>query len=203
MLDQRLVFLGALLSILGSARYSLQTIRGHTRPNRVTWFLWAAAPIIGFVAQLGGGVGLTSIMTLSIGLGPLMIFVASFVNPASYWRIGAVDVACGCVAVLALVVWLSLDNPALAVVFAVLADLVAGVPTIRKAWSTPATENPAVFVLSTVNAVITMLTIDHWDVATWAFPAYIAVLGSTLSVLVVARPGPRRREARAAAGATA
>ena len=49
---------------------------------------------------------------------------------------------------------------------AVLADLVAGVPTLRKAWSHPETENATVFVLSGLNGVITLLTIDTWTPST-------------------------------------
>jgi len=202
-IDGHFVILGALLSLVGSARYALQTVRGRTRPNRVTWFLWAIAPIIGFIAQLDGGVGLPSIMTLSVGVGPAIIFLASFVNPVSYWRIAPFDVACGLASVLALVVWLSLDDPKAAVVCAVLADLLAGVPTIRKGWSDPATENGAVFVLSAANAVVTLFTIDRWDVATWAFPVYIAAIGLTLFLIVQLRLGVSWRALRSDAVAPA
>lgn len=201
MIDGRFVILGALLSLAGSTRYAVQTVRGRTRPNRVTWLLWAVAPIIGFLAQLDGGVGLPSIMTLSVGVGPAIIFLASFVNRVSFWRIALFDVACGLASVVALVVWLSLGDPRTAVVFAVLADLLAGVPTIRKAWTDPATENGTVFVLSAANAAVTLFTIDRWDVATWAFPVYIAVIGASLFLIVQCRLGVRWRTRRPGYGA--
>lgn len=193
MIDGHFVILGALLSLAGSARYALQTVRGRTRPNRVTWFLWSTAPLIGFFAQLDGGVGLPAIMTLSVAVGPGIIFLASFVNPVSYWRIAPFDIACGLASVLALVVWLSLGDPSTAVVFAVLADLLAGVPTIRKGWSDPDSEHGAVFVLSAANAAITLFTIDRWDPATWAFPVYIAAIGASLFLIVQLRLGVRWR----------
>lgn len=196
MIDERFVILGAVLSIAGCGKYALHTVRGQAQPNRVTWFLWTTAPMIGFVAQLGSGVGLSSIMTLSVGLGPLIIFVASFANSASYWRISAFDIGCGLVSVAALVVWLSLDSPTVAVVFAILADLVAGVPTIRKAWRSPATETAVAYALSATNAAITLLTIDRWGVATWSFPVYIAALATSLFLIVQLRLGTRWRASR-------
>jgi hypothetical protein len=189
MIDPHFVFLGALLSLLGSASYALQTVRGKTRPNRITWFMWGSAPIIGFFAQLDKGVGLPAVMTLAIGVGPAIIFVASFFNPAGYWRLTRFDIACGIVSVAALVVWLSLDNPTLAILFAILADLMGGIPTLRKAWSAPETEHPSVFVWSAANATITLLTIDHWNVQTWAFPAYIVLICGILALLVLLRVG--------------
>ena len=191
MIDGHFVILGALLSLAGSARYALQTVRGRTRPNRVTWFLWAAAPLIAFLAQLDGGVGLPSLMTLSVGIGPVIILLASFVNPLSCWRIAPFDVACGLASVIALIVWLSLGDATTAVVFAVMADVSAGIPTIRKAWSHPATENGTVYVLSAANAVVTLFTIGRWDVATWAFPVYIAVSSGSLGLVVQMRLGLR------------
>lgn len=187
MIDPRFVWLGALLSIGGAARYAWLTLQGRTRPNRVTWFLWALAPGIGFLAQLDEGVGLPAVLTLSIGVGPALIFAASFGNRGAYWRVSRFDLGCGLVSLVALLVWLGLDDPTGAVVFAVLADLVAGVPTLRKAWQHPATEHPSVFVLGGLNGVIALLTIQNWDLATWAFPAYIAVLGTVLAVVVVGR----------------
>lgn len=187
MIDPHFVFLGALLSLGGSSRYAWQTIRGRTQPNRVTWFLWTVAPAIGFVAALDDGVGLPAVLTLSVGLGPAIIFVSSFANRAAYWRISRFDLGCGAVSLIALGVYLSLDDPTPAIVFAVLADLMGGVPTIVKSWRSPASENPAVFALSGANGVITLLTIDHWDVATWAFPVYIVVIGIGLSLLIVVR----------------
>lgn len=187
MFPAELVFLGAALSLAGSLRYVQLTLRGRTRPNRVTWFLWAAAPLIGFAAQLDGGVGLPAVLTLSIGIGPALIFLSSFVNRDAYWQVTRFDLGCGAVSVLALVVWLSLEDPTTAVVVAMLADLVAGVPTIRKAWREPGTEAPAPFLLAGGNGAIALATLDTWEVASWVFPVYIVVLGWGVTAVLVTR----------------
>lgn len=193
MIDPHFVILGAVLSLFGSTRYATATVRGRTSPNRVTWFLWGAAPIVGFLAQVDDGVGLSSIMTLSVGVGPLIVFASSFVNRQSYWRLSAFDIGCGCVSAVAIAVWVSLDNPAAAVVLAVLADLVAGFPTIAKAYRAPRTETPVPYLLAGLNGVITLLTLDEWRPQVWAFPVYIAVIGAGLFVLVQYRVGERVR----------
>lgn len=199
MLDPRFVLLGAALTLIGSSGYAVATVRGRTRPNRVTWFLWALAPLIGFTAQVDDGVGWPAVLTLSIGVGPAIIFTSTFVNRRSYWRITRFDLLCGAASVVALVVWLAVPDPEPAVVAAVLADLLAGIPTIRKAWTHPETEIATTFALGLANGTITLLTLDRWDLASWAFPAYLVALMATLLVCIVGRPGPRLAGARAEA----
>lgn len=177
MIDPRFVFLGAALSMVGTLSYALLTVRGEVRPNRLSWFLWAAASLTGFGAQLDDGVGLSAVLTFSMGAGPAVVFLASFANRSSYWRLTFADLLCGIASVLALAIWLALDDPQTAVLFAVLGDLAAAIPTFRKAWSAPGTENPLVFGLVAVNGIITLLTITVWDPAVWAFPVYATTLG--------------------------
>ena len=57
MLDARFVLLGAALHAVGSIRYLLRTLQGTAIPNRVTWALWAVAPLIAFAAEISRGVG--------------------------------------------------------------------------------------------------------------------------------------------------
>ena len=87
MLDERFVFVGFGLSLIGGASYLFATIKGIAKPNKVTWFLWALAPLIAFWAQIQQGVGLQSLMTFVVGFNPLLIFLASFVNKKAFWKI--------------------------------------------------------------------------------------------------------------------
>src|SRR5690348_16544499 len=39
------VYVGSAIGALGTAVYLRDTLRGTTKPNRVTWLLWAVAPL--------------------------------------------------------------------------------------------------------------------------------------------------------------
>ena len=184
MIDPGFALLGAALSMLGSSWYAVLTLRGVVRPNRVTWFLWAAAPGIAFGAQIGDGVGLPAVTTLAVGLGPFLILCASFVNRSSYWRVSGFDLSCGVVAAVALLAWLALDDPVLAVLTALAADAIGGVPTVVKAWRQPDTERPLVYLLSAANGTLALLSLSAYDVTTVAFPIYLILLGLTLCAIV-------------------
>ncbi|MBJ7289215.1 hypothetical protein [Williamsia sp.] len=192
MIDPGFALLGAALSMLGSSWYAVLTLRGVVRPNRVTWFLWAAAPGIAFGAQIGDGVGLPAVTTLAVGLGPLLILCASFANRSSYWRVSGFDLSCGVVAAVALLAWLALDDPVLAVLTALAADAIGGVPTVVKAWRHPDTERPIVYLLAAANGTLALLSLSAYDVTTVAFPVYLILLGITMCA-IVSRRGRRSR----------
>ena len=187
MLDPNWVFLSAALGLFGSLRYAAATVAGRVQPNLVTWSLWAAAPLIAFAAQLDAGVGLPAVPTLSAGLGPLIVVVASLASPGRRARLGPFDLACGATAVVALAVWLGLGQAPVAVFIAVAADGVAALPTILKAWRDPWSEQATFYGVIGVGAVITLLTIRSWEPAAWAFAAYILALTVLVCVVLVAR----------------
>ena len=193
MLDVHFVILGAAIGAVGQGLYVLDTVRGETQPNRVTWLLWAIAPLLAFAVEIHSGVGLRSLMTFMVGFGPLCVFVASFVNPASFWEITRLDYVCGALSVLGTAGWLVTRHGMVALVAALTADGLAGVPTVVKAWRVPESESANVYLGGIANAGITLLTVDRVTTAVVAFPIYILVVATLLFVLVAGRVGPRLR----------
>lgn len=182
MIDQHLVLLGAAVNLMGALIYTVETVRGDTRPNRATWGLWAAAALITFAAQVGQGVGLTAALTLAGGVGPLIVFISSFVNPKSYWRLGSFDWACVALSLLALLLWWISGSGILAIVLALLADLAAALPTFIKAYRFPGTESAWAYATGWLGALIALLATQQLTFAALAFSVYIVVGASFLSL---------------------
>lgn len=184
MIPVQFVFVAAGFSLVGIVAYVADTLRGRSHPNRVTWFLWALAPLIAFVAQIQQGVGLQSLLTFMVGFGPAVVLAASFVAGHAPVRITRFDLACASVSILALVAWRATGQGNVAIAFSLLADLMAAVPTLRKTYVAPHTETATVFACSAVSASLTLLTITTWNFATAAFPAYILFMSGVLFTLV-------------------
>jgi hypothetical protein len=193
LLDAHFVILGAVIGVIGQSVYVRDTLRGVTQPNRVTFLLWAVAPLLAFAVELQSGVGLLSLTTLVVGLGPLAIFVASFVNRSAVWRIGRLDYACGLLSVVGTVTWLVSRHGSVALVALVAADALAAVPTVIKSWKDPTSESAILYVGGFLNAGVALLTIRTLRAATVAFPLYILVIGGLQVALVGGRLGPRLR----------
>jgi hypothetical protein len=191
MLDSKFVIFGAMLNLVGSTSYLVATIKGKTKPNRVTWFLWALAPLIAFSAEIKEGVGLQSLMTFMVGFGPLLIFVGSFINRKSVWRLSLFDYVCGGLSLLGLVLWLLTRQGNIAIIFSIAADGLAAVPTLAKSFTEPESESSYVFGLGATSAAITLLTIDNWNFAHYGFPLYILIICLILFGLIQFKLGKK------------
>lgn len=196
MINVNWVYLGSAIGALGTAVYLRDTLRGTTKPNRVTWLLWAVAPLLAAAVEVDQGVGLRALPTFMVGFMPLLVFAGSFHNPESVWKIRPFDYACGAVSVIATVIWLATRNGVLAISAAIVADFLAGVPTLMKSWTHPETETVYTYVGAVVSMVILLLTIDHWTFDVAAFPIFIACVASVEVFLVGCEPGPRWRQRR-------
>jgi len=173
MISDKFIIFGVILQLWGCLVYARDTVKGDTKPNRVTWFLWFLAPTIAFAAEINKGLGLVSLMTLSVGLGPLIVLAASFANKKAYWELHWTDYLCGLLSIVGLVLWLVYREGNIAIVFSIFADLCAAAPTLVKSFNHPETESVEAYWVAAVNAAITLLAIDTWTVANYGFPIYI------------------------------
>lgn len=184
MLNEKFIILGALLSFYGGLSYLIDTVKGKARPNRVSWFLWALAPMIAFAAEIEKGVGLTALMTFMVGFNPAMIVLASFVNKKAYWKLSKIDYFYGAISVFAIIIWQVTGEGNLAILFSIIADAFASIPTVIKSYKEPETESSTIFLFAMVNSGITLLTIKDWTFAHWGFPAYIFLLCALIYTLI-------------------
>lgn len=182
MINENFIYIAALLNLTGSLTYVTHTIQGKTKPNRVSWFIWALAPLIAFAAMQSEGVGIQSLMTFMVGFGPLLVFISSFINRNAYWKIDRFDIVCGILSLIGLILWLVTQTGLIAILFSIIADALAGVPTLRKIYKEPQSESYTLFAFGAVAAVITLLTIQDWTFAAYGFPLYIFVLCTTFVV---------------------
>ncbi len=170
---QYLVFLGAFVQLLGAAVYIKDTIWGGTKPNRVTFFLWMLAPYIGTAAAIADGVRWAVLPVFMTGFVPMLILLASFVNKKAYWKLGVFDYVCGAFSVLALVLWIITEQPVVGVIFAIIADGLAGLPTIVKAWRYPKTETGSAYTAALFGAATTFFAVQTWAFSEYAFSVYL------------------------------
>ena len=184
MLNENFVIVGTLIGAVGSFAYLFDTIKGRVKPNRVSFLLWSIAPFIAFAAQLKQGVGIESLMTFSTGFLPFLIFVASFVNKEAEWEISKFDLLCGFLSIVGLILWLITKVGNLAIFFSILADGLAAIPTIVKAYKYPETEIAWPWLATSFGVVLTLLTIPHWNFANTGFILYILVVNTLIFGLV-------------------
>ncbi len=181
-----LVLLSVAISISGALVYIRDMRRGKSRPNLVTWGLWAFAPFIATGAALSASADSWSTVRIFIsGFGPLLVFISAFIFSQSYWKLSTLDYVCGTLAILALAAWLLADSPVLAILLAAIADLFATLPTIIKAWRYPETETLYTYLVGLLTASIVIPAIPVWNVENSTFQIYLLMANATLFFVVL------------------
>lgn len=191
MLHQNFIIIGTLLGAIGSFAYLIDTVKGKVKPNRVSFLLWAIAPLIAFAAQIKQGVGLESLMTFSTGFLPLTVFIASFVNKQAEWKVTKFDLVCGVLSMIGLVLWLVTKVGNVAITFSILADGLAAIPTLVKAYQYPDTELAWPWMTTVFGVILTLLTLNELTFANSGFIIYILIVNTLIYSLVQFRIGEK------------
>lgn len=183
MIPEYFAVVGAVIGSIGGFFYLYETITGKARPNRVTWLLWGLFPMIIFVAQRAQGVEGLSWASFAAGFTPFLILLASFLNKKASWKTERRDYYLMAAAVAGIVLWALTDDPNLALLFALVADVLAGVPTVIKAYRHPETESWIAYAISAVGFGLGVLAIQQYTFESSAFIAYLFVANGLLALL--------------------
>ena len=191
MLPGYFIIIGTLIGAVGSVAYLIDTVKGKVKPNRVSFLLWSIAPFIAFFAQVKQGVGLEALMTFSTGFLPLTVFIASFVNKEAEWKLTTFDLMCGLLSIIGLILWLITKVGNVAIFFSIVADGLAAIPTIVKAYKYPETEMAWPWIATVFGVVLTLLTLSSFTFANSGFIIYILIVNILIFALVQFKLGEK------------
>ncbi len=175
-----LVFVAAFATMLATFAYVRSMLRGVVKPNRVSWLMWAIAPLIAFAAEVSSGVGWAALPVFMSGFSPFLIFAASFVSNKAHWKLATFDYVCGVLSGLALVLWYFTKDPVVAITFAIASDGLASIPTLKKAWNHPETESAWPYMVGVFNSSTSFFAFTAWVFSAYAFPAYLMIINFLL-----------------------
>lgn len=192
MLGTEYIVVVVALRLAAGGSYLAATWRGTARPNPVSWLCWGATPLVAFVAQIQAGVTPAAWVTLSLGVGPLSVFVVSL-GKRSAWRVGRADVLCGGCAALGIVLWQVADTPGPALALSIVADILGSIPTLAKIYHEPQSEKASPYLVSLLGMALTLLTLHGWKYLDYAFPLYMLLINLSIFGLIVTRSAQLRR----------
>ena len=179
---------GAVINFVGGLSYVRAILEGKATPNRVTWLLWAFVPLIAGAAQLRSGVGMSTLVVMSVGASPACVVIASFIVHKGSWKLGPFDYVCGACALAALALWAMTGDPVTAIVLSILGDAAAALPTLRKAWLAPETEDRPAYVLALIGMILGLLSIREATFSAYAFNVYLLIVsGALVTILYLPR----------------
>lgn len=184
MLPEYIIFFAIALNLGGQIFYIKSIAQGHARPNLVTWIIWMLAPFIGVFFQIKAGAGLSVLPVFMAGFGPLIIIIAALLKKNNYWKATPFDIYCGVLAVFALLCYVFTHNLGVSILFAILSDILASVPTIIKSWKFPETESSSAYSVAVISNVIGLLIIKTWSFSIYSFSVWLIFLNLGLTIII-------------------
>jgi hypothetical protein len=129
----------AVVEVAQSIPYYISILRGHTRPQRASYGIWLVIETVEVASYIASGATTTKWVLIISAFNSLVIFLLSF----KYGMGGAnkLDIASLSLAAVAIILWITTSKPSFAVYMSVLAGCIGFIPTIRKAYLYPRTEN--------------------------------------------------------------
>lgn len=177
------VIIGTLIGAVGSVFYLIDVVKGKIKPNRVSFILWSLPPLISAYANIKGGGGIESLMTFSVGFFPLLIFLATFLNKKSVWKLTKFDFICGGLSLLGFFLWQITKEGYLAITFSIISDFLAGIPTITKTYKHPETELAWPWLMPVFGEILTLTTLKNITYLNSGFMIYVTLYNTVIFVL--------------------
>ena len=186
MIPDKIIFFALSLNMLGHILYIRSVIRGQAKPNLASWIPWMLAPLVGVFFQLKAGAGLSVLPVFMAGFGPMIIIIAALLSKNSLWKLKTIDLFCFGFSIFALVLYVLTHNLALSIIFAILSDALAFIPTYIKAWKFPESESVHAYSWAILSNIIGLLIIREWIFTIYSFGIYL-VVANGIFVLILYR----------------
>lgn len=185
MLPEKIIIIAVVVSLIGDFFYLRGMFLGHVKPNLISWFMWMLAPFLGVFFQLKAGAGFSVVPVFAAGFCPFLVIIYSFILKNGYWKITLFDSICGILSLLALILYVFTRNLEISILFVILSDGLAAIPTIIKSWKFPETENASLYLLGIFNNILGLLIIKDWTFSIYSLGIYFIVVNSIISFAIL------------------
>jgi hypothetical protein len=181
-----LVILSSLLATFSTLPYIRQTVRRVTQPRLVTWATWSLLTAMAGVASASVGDYPSAAFSFvgTLATGAVVVVALRFGDRA----FGQLDAVCLVLVLSGVALWLTYDQPGIAVLAACLIDCIGLVPTAVHAWRRPEEETTSTFgLIAAGGLVVGFAAWGNWSVTALAYPLYVAASMGAVALLTLRR----------------
>jgi len=173
------------LTFIAYAPYFRDLLKGKTKPHIFSWFIWAIVTSIIYALQVSAGAGLGSLVTLAVAVISLLIFILGFKNGNK--NIKKIDIVFLVLALLAIPLWLVIDQPVLSIILLSIIDMLGFAPTVRKSWDDPYSETLSLYTITTFRHGLSIFALANYNIVTLLFPTTWVIANALFSIMLIVR----------------
>jgi hypothetical protein len=184
---ETLAIIASVVAVFSTTPYIVDTIRGKTRPNIVSWFTWGLLNSLAMAAAFTAHESRTALLMMGAAIATLAVVVVGIKYGTA--KLSIFDGLCQGGAVVGLIFWLIFNSPTVAMASSFGISLIAALPTIRHAWIKPAEETWQTFVLAAIPAVITIVSLSSFTFNSLLMPIFLVWVNTTIASTILYRKG--------------
>ena len=159
------------ISLVAIVPYILAILRGETKPNRATWWIWTIVGLMLGASYYSSGANHTMWVPVSYIIGPIVTAVLSIKYGVGGWT--RFDKSCLFGAGASVVLWWMFSSPLAALLINLFIDFMGALPTIRKAYHEPESEDRAAWVLASAANTANLFAVERWTFTIAIYPIYM------------------------------
>lgn len=174
--------MAGIISIIGYVPYIIAIIKRKTRPARSSWIIWSLLSFIILASYKDVGAGPTLFIPIAYTLGAFVTMILALFYGEGGWS--KFDRLCILASISSLFVWWLTKSAFLALTINILIDVIGGLPTVKKVYYDPKSENKLAWGLFLVGAIFNVLAIDKLSFTIAFYPLILLGLIGTIFCLI-------------------
>ncbi len=174
--------IAGLISFGAIIPYIIDVLNGVARPNLASFVLWALLLAISVLAQISAGTSWSVLFIIGDFVGTSSIVILCLYG-YGYRKYGKTEWICTGLALLAIISWQITSQPLLAIIFAIIADVMAALPTVIKTYNDPSSETPTMWFLVAFAAILSIISTTVFNPVNLFFPIYLLIINGTIGSL--------------------
>ena len=181
--------LAGVLTIIEFVPYIYSILKGKTKPERATWFIWSLVTAIGLASFYSSGAREAIWVLVAYVVATIIVSLLSIRYGVGGWTVfdRIIILSCG----LCLFIWWITGSALIALAMTITIDALAALPTVRKTYYHPETEDRLAWVISLSASGLNLLAVEKWDFAHASYPIYLFIMIGVITELIL-RPRHRR-----------
>ncbi len=173
------------VAVADTIPYVRDILRGTTRPHRGTWLIWGILAIVVTLSQHSDGASWSVLVAAAQAGLTLGVFVLSIRRGEGGFS--SVDGVMFAIAAIGVAGWAVADEPIVATVCVIVADLVAATMMMPKTYRDPGSETLSTFGLASLSGALAVGAVAHVDVGLLLYPAYLCVVNGSIALVIYER----------------
>jgi hypothetical protein len=171
-----------LIGVLDTIPYVRDTLRGSTRPHRGTWLIWGVLAVVVSLSQYADGASWSLVMAAVQAVLTSLVFVLSIRRGEG--GLSRADITMIAIAGAGVLGWIAADEPLVATVCVVVADLIGAGLMVPKTYRDPDSETLVTFAFASLGGALAAGAVGAIDVSLLLYPVYYCVINGAIALLI-------------------